>query len=118
MSFALFSSDPVNIVLYQCILSSTLLSIPDPSVPYPAVNPLLSLLQEWVTVGRTLAQVALCQLITVTSLSLDCVDSRAHSLGLMGKCLRLLAMQKDPLYPYSLWDGHNLVEAHKHTHTH
>ncbi|XP_067091811.1 cilia- and flagella-associated protein 46 [Osmerus mordax] len=70
-----------------------------------------SLEQEWVTVGRTLAQVALCQLITVTSLSLDCVDSRAHSLGLMGKCLRLLAMQKDPLYPSSLWDGHNLEES-------
>ncbi|XP_071248937.1 cilia- and flagella-associated protein 46 isoform X8 [Salvelinus alpinus] len=66
--------------------------------------------QEWITTGRTLGQVALSQLATVNSLSLDCLETRASSLSLMGKCLRLLAMQRDPLYPFTLWDGHNLEE--------
>ncbi|XP_029496742.2 cilia- and flagella-associated protein 46 isoform X1 [Oncorhynchus nerka] len=66
--------------------------------------------QEWIATGRTLGQVALSQLATVNFLSLDCVETRASSLSLMGKCLRLLAMQRDPLYPFTLWDGHNLEE--------
>ncbi|XP_029553954.1 cilia- and flagella-associated protein 46 isoform X5 [Salmo trutta] len=66
--------------------------------------------QEWITTGRTLGQVALSQLATVNFMSLDCVETRASSLSLMGKCLRLLAMQRDPLYPFTLWDGHNLEE--------
>ncbi|KAK6328847.1 hypothetical protein J4Q44_G00008250 [Coregonus suidteri] len=28
---------------------------------------------------------------------------------MMGKGLRLLAMPRDPLYPFTLWDGHNLL---------
>ncbi|CAB1312512.1 unnamed protein product [Coregonus sp. 'balchen'] len=65
---------------------------------------------EWISTGRTLGQVALSQLATVNFLSLGCVETRASSLSLMGKCLRLLAMQRDPLYPFTLWDGHNLEE--------
>ncbi|KAL0964286.1 hypothetical protein UPYG_G00321810 [Umbra pygmaea] len=63
--------------------------------------------QEWITTGKTLGQVALSQLAMVNSLSLDCVETKAGSLSLMGRCLRLLAMQTDPLYPSSLWDGHS-----------
>ncbi|KAI2658158.1 Cilia- and flagella-associated protein 46 [Labeo rohita] len=49
-------------------------------------------------------RVALTHLTAVSSLSLDCVETRAHSLGMMGRCLRILAQQKDPLYPSTLWD--------------
>ncbi|XP_071380722.1 cilia- and flagella-associated protein 46 [Centroberyx affinis] len=63
--------------------------------------------QEWVCVGRTLGQAALGQLAAVSLRSLDNVETRARCLGLMGKCLRLLAVQKDPLYPSTLWDRHN-----------
>ncbi|RXN24229.1 cilia- and flagella-associated 46 isoform X2 [Labeo rohita] len=60
--------------------------------------------RDWCAVGRSLAQVALTHLTAVSSLSLDCVETRAHSLGMMGRCLRILAQQKDPLYPSTLWD--------------
>ncbi|KAJ8014503.1 hypothetical protein DPEC_G00040900 [Dallia pectoralis] len=69
---------------------------------------LSSVEQEWISTGRTLGQVALSQLSTINSLSLDCVETDAVSLSLMGKCLRLLALLKDPLYPPTLWDTHSL----------
>ncbi|XP_073690617.1 cilia- and flagella-associated protein 46 [Garra rufa] len=58
----------------------------------------------WSAVGRSLAQVVLTHLTAVSSLSLDCVETRARSLGMMGRCLRILAQQRDPLYPSTLWD--------------
>ncbi|KAM3842817.1 cilia- and flagella-associated protein 46 [Diretmus argenteus] len=67
--------------------------------------------QEWVDLGRTLGQVALGQLAAVSSHTLEGMETRARCLGLMGKCLRLLALQKDPRYPSALWDRHNQEEA-------
>ncbi|KAG7462737.1 hypothetical protein MATL_G00187960 [Megalops atlanticus] len=69
-------------------------STPDPS----------SLRQEWLSTGRTLGQVVLTQLHTVFSLSTECAETRATSLCMMGKCLRLLAVQKDPLHLSTQWD--------------
>ncbi|XP_073690626.1 kinase non-catalytic C-lobe domain-containing protein 1-like [Garra rufa] len=60
--------------------------------------------RDWSAVGRSLAQVVLTHLTAVSSLSLDCVETRARSLGMMGRCLRILAQQRDPLYPSTLWD--------------
>ncbi|KTF85879.1 hypothetical protein cypCar_00041481, partial [Cyprinus carpio] len=59
--------------------------------------------QDWCAVGRSLAQEVLTHLTAVSSLSLDCVETRARSLGMMGRCLRILAQQRDPLYPCTLW---------------
>ncbi|KAL0178757.1 hypothetical protein M9458_027651, partial [Cirrhinus mrigala] len=39
---------------------------------------------DWSAVGRSLAQVVLTHLTAVSSLSLDCVETRARSLGMMG----------------------------------
>ncbi|XP_034148794.1 cilia- and flagella-associated protein 46 isoform X2 [Esox lucius] len=74
---------------------------------------LSSVEQEWIATGRTLGQVALSQLATINSLSLDCIETNARSLSLMGKCLRLLAMQKDPLYPSTLWDRQSLEHGER-----
>ncbi|KAG1963056.1 cilia- and flagella-associated protein [Pimephales promelas] len=60
--------------------------------------------RDWSAVGLSLAQDALTLLSSVTSLSLDCVETRARSLGMLGRCLRILAQQRDPLYPCTLWD--------------
>ncbi|XP_051507186.1 cilia- and flagella-associated protein 46 [Myxocyprinus asiaticus] len=60
--------------------------------------------REWCDVGRSLGQTVLTHLTAVNSLSLDCEETRAQSLGMMGRCLRILAQQRDPLYPSTLWD--------------
>ncbi|KAM9810017.1 cilia- and flagella-associated protein 46 isoform 2-T2 [Syngnathus typhle] len=65
-----------------------------------------SIEQEWLNVGSTLGQTSLCQLAAVNSCSLDDMEMRARFLSLMGKTLRLLAVQEDPLYMSSLWDRH------------
>ncbi|KAK0138948.1 Cilia- and flagella-associated protein 46 [Merluccius polli] len=67
-----------------------------------------SLDQEWASAGPTLAQVALGQLAAVDSLCAagDGADGALCS-ALTGKCLRLLAARKDPLYPSNLWDAPN-----------
>ncbi|XP_035461481.2 cilia- and flagella-associated protein 46 isoform X4 [Scophthalmus maximus] len=70
-----------------------------------------SIEQEWVSVGSTVGQVALGQLAAVSSHSLDNMETRARYLGLMGKYLRLLAVQEDPLYLCALWDKHKHEEA-------
>ncbi|GAA6225204.1 cilia- and flagella-associated protein 46 [Lates japonicus] len=70
-----------------------------------------SIQQEWVSVGGTLGQVALGQLAAVSSHSLDNVEIRARCLSLMGKYLRLLAVQEDPIYLCALWDKHKHREA-------
>ncbi|XP_077103327.1 cilia- and flagella-associated protein 46 [Siphateles boraxobius] len=60
--------------------------------------------RDWSAVGLSLAQDTLTLLSSVSSLSLDCVETRARSLGMLGRCLRILAQQRDPLYPCTLWD--------------
>ncbi|XP_054655409.1 cilia- and flagella-associated protein 46 [Dunckerocampus dactyliophorus] len=69
-------------------------SIPEPN----------SIEQEWMNVSSTLGQMALGQLAAVSSSSVDSMEVRAHCLTLMGKTLRLLAVQEDPVYLSSLWD--------------
>ncbi|XP_016414304.1 cilia- and flagella-associated protein 46-like [Sinocyclocheilus rhinocerous] len=59
--------------------------------------------EDWSAVGRSLAQEVLTHLTAVSSLSPDCVETRARSLGMIGRCLRILAQQRDPLYPSALW---------------
>ncbi|XP_032397492.1 cilia- and flagella-associated protein 46 isoform X2 [Etheostoma spectabile] len=70
-----------------------------------------SIKQEWVSVVSTLGQVALGQLATVSSHSLDNMETKACCLSLMGKYLRLLAVQEDPIYLCALWDRHKQKEA-------
>lgn len=72
--------------------------------------PSLCIVQEWVSVGSTLGQVALGQLAAVSSHSLDNVEIRARCLSLMGKYVRLLAVQEDPIYLCALWDRHKQVD--------
>ncbi|XP_062851474.1 cilia- and flagella-associated protein 46 [Trichomycterus rosablanca] len=59
---------------------------------------------EWLSIGQSVGQVTLTQLTVVQSLLKDCVKTRVLSLSMLGKCLRLLAQRKDPLYPSTLWD--------------
>lgn len=70
----------------------------------------LCLVQEWESMGSTLGQVALGQLAAVSSNSLDNMETRACCLSLMGKYLRLLAVQEDPIYLCALWDRHKQVD--------
>nr|XP_046258124.1 cilia- and flagella-associated protein 46 isoform X1 [Scatophagus argus] len=65
--------------------------------------------QEWLNVGSTLGQVALGQLAAVSSQ--DNMETRARCLNLMGKYLRLQAVQEDPVYLCALWDRHKQKEA-------
>ncbi|XP_063348312.1 cilia- and flagella-associated protein 46 [Pelmatolapia mariae] len=67
--------------------------------------------EEWMSVGITLGQIALGQLAAVSSQSLDNMETRAHCMSLMGKYMRLLAVQEDPIYLCSLWDTHKQKEA-------
>ncbi|XP_061818672.1 cilia- and flagella-associated protein 46 isoform X2 [Nerophis lumbriciformis] len=69
-------------------------SIPEPN----------SIEQEWMNVGSTLGQMALGQLAAVSSCSIDSMELRAHCLSLMGKTIRLMAVQEDPGYISYLWD--------------
>lgn len=64
-------------------------------------------------VGTTLGQIALGQLAAVSSHSLDNVETRARCLNLMGKYMRLLAVQEDPIHLYSLWDTSKQVNNTK-----
>ncbi|XP_026876764.2 cilia- and flagella-associated protein 46 [Electrophorus electricus] len=61
--------------------------------------------EQWLTMTQSLGPMALTQLSVIQSLSLDCVETTARSLGMLGKCLRLSALQKEPLYPISMWNG-------------
>nr|XP_029134601.1 cilia- and flagella-associated protein 46 [Labrus bergylta] len=65
-----------------------------------------SLEQEWLNIGITVGQVALSQLAAVQSQSPNNMETGARCLSLMGKYLRLLALQEDPLYVCALWDRH------------
>ncbi|XP_051816052.1 cilia- and flagella-associated protein 46 isoform X2 [Acanthochromis polyacanthus] len=66
--------------------------------------------QEWLSVGRTLGQMALYQLAAVNSNSLDNMEIRARRLSLMGKYLRLQAVQED-IYLNALWETQKQKEA-------
>ncbi|XP_028845791.1 cilia- and flagella-associated protein 46 isoform X2 [Denticeps clupeoides] len=72
---------------------------------------LSSVEQQWLSVGKTLGQVALDQLTATHSLSMDCVETRASSLGMMGRCLRLLAVKKDPLHVSSIWETPHMEDS-------
>ncbi|KAM9847487.1 cilia- and flagella-associated protein 46 [Aulostomus maculatus] len=67
--------------------------------------------EEWLSVGSTLGQVALGQLAAVSSHSLDDTETQARHLSLMGKNLRLLAAQEDPIYLSTLWDRNTQRDA-------
>ncbi|XP_070288236.1 cilia- and flagella-associated protein 46 isoform X2 [Myotis yumanensis] len=58
----------------------------------------------WFTLKRILAHVALAQLGSLQPLSVSCVEIRARLLGLVGRALRLLAMQTDPVRPTFYWE--------------
>ncbi|XP_059517976.1 cilia- and flagella-associated protein 46 [Myotis daubentonii] len=59
---------------------------------------------RWFTLKRILAHVALAQLGSLQPLSVSCVEIRARLLGLVGRALRLLAMQADPVRPIFYWE--------------
>ncbi|XP_035810814.2 cilia- and flagella-associated protein 46 isoform X2 [Amphiprion ocellaris] len=67
--------------------------------------------QEWLSVGRTLGQMALHQWAAVSSNSLDNMEIKARCLSLMGKYLRLLAVQEEPIYLNALWETHKQKEV-------
>ncbi|XP_044228761.1 cilia- and flagella-associated protein 46 isoform X1 [Thunnus albacares] len=67
--------------------------------------------QDWLSVGSTLGQLTLGQLAAVSAHSLDNMETRARCLGLIGKNLRLLAAQEDPIYLAALWDTDKQKEA-------
>lgn len=68
-------------------------------------------MKRWFTLKRTLAHVALAQLGSLQPLSASCVEIRARLLGLVGRALRLLAMQADPVRPIFYWEESLLVRA-------
>ncbi|KAM8859515.1 cilia- and flagella-associated protein 46 isoform 3-T3 [Spinachia spinachia] len=70
-----------------------------------------SIEQEWARVGRTLGQVVLGQLAAVSSHYPDNMEAKARCLSLMGRYLRQLAVQEDPIYLCALWDAHKQEEA-------
>lgn len=59
----------------------------------------------------SLAQEALGQLTAVGPHSRDDAPTRARCLSLMGKTLRLLATQQDPVYLASLWSSETQVRV-------
>ncbi|XP_077960776.1 cilia- and flagella-associated protein 46 isoform X4 [Gasterosteus aculeatus] len=67
--------------------------------------------EEWASVGSTLGQVVLGQLAAVSSHHPDNMEARARCRSLMGRYLRLLAVQEDPVYLCALWDTHKQEEA-------
>ncbi|KAF5902114.1 cilia- and flagella-associated protein 46 isoform X3, partial [Clarias magur] len=66
--------------------------------------------REWLTMGQSVGQLTFTQLTVVQSLMKDCVETRMQTLGMLGKYLRLLALQRDPLYPTYMWDKPITVE--------
>ncbi|XP_069045075.1 cilia- and flagella-associated protein 46 isoform X2 [Lepisosteus oculatus] len=63
-----------------------------------------SVQQDWRTTGKTLGQVALTQLEAINNFCVGPVEKRTRSLCLLGKCLRCLAVQVDPLNSSIQWD--------------
>lgn len=54
--------------------------------------------------GQSVGQLTFTQLTVVRTLMNDCVETRMQTLGMLGKCLRLLALQRDPFHPSFMWD--------------
>ncbi|XP_030058854.1 cilia- and flagella-associated protein 46 [Microcaecilia unicolor] len=66
--------------------------------------------QEWITTQQTLGHTILAHLDSLMTLSIGCVDLRAKSLYLIGKCLRLLAVKVDPLTQEIWWYDNTLFQ--------
>ncbi|XP_078269822.1 cilia- and flagella-associated protein 46 isoform X2 [Rhinoraja longicauda] len=79
--------------LLQLIVEEFVTSIPD----YTPIE------KEWVTIARSLGQKALSQLQSAHNLCSGSEELRARCLYLTGKCLRLLAVQIDPINPGFVW---------------
>ncbi|XP_067908773.1 cilia- and flagella-associated protein 46 [Heterodontus francisci] len=59
--------------------------------------------KEWVTAARSLGQITLSQLQSAHNLSSSSEEIRSKCLYLTGRCLRLLAVQIDPINPGFTW---------------
>ncbi|XP_008320424.1 cilia- and flagella-associated protein 46-like [Cynoglossus semilaevis] len=59
---------------------------------------------EWLSACGSSGQVALVQLTAVSLSSMDNLEYRARCLCLMGKYLRLQALQEDPIYVCGIWN--------------
>ncbi|XP_023695682.2 cilia- and flagella-associated protein 46 isoform X2 [Paramormyrops kingsleyae] len=68
--------------------------------------------QEWLNTSKSLGQVVLMQLEAVTSSCTDSVETKTRALCMQGRCLRLLAVQRDPLYLATQWNI-ELVEKNR-----
>nr|XP_014352574.1 PREDICTED: cilia- and flagella-associated protein 46 [Latimeria chalumnae] len=68
-----------------------------------------SLEQEWCLTGKTLGHIALTQLESIHFFTGGSLEIKAKCLYLTGKCLRLLAIQVDPLNLDIQWN-HNMEE--------
>ncbi|XP_038629303.1 cilia- and flagella-associated protein 46 isoform X2 [Scyliorhinus canicula] len=79
--------------LLQLIVEEFISSTPD----YTSVE------KEWVTVSGSLGQKALAQLASAHNLSSSSEEIRSKCLYLTGRCLRLLAVQVDPINPGFAW---------------
>ncbi|KAI4874895.1 hypothetical protein NFI96_034468 [Prochilodus magdalenae] len=73
--------------------------------------------QEWYTVTQSLGQMALTQLSVINSLSLDCIETKARYLGMLGRCLRLV-LQRDPIYTIPLWDRPIMADSREEGQAH
>ncbi|XP_045438178.1 cilia- and flagella-associated protein 46 [Pipistrellus kuhlii] len=73
---------------------------------------------RWFTLRRTLPHVALAQLGSLQPLSASCVEIRARLLGLVGRALRLLAVQADPVRHILYWEESLLVGTEPSTFKH
>ncbi|KAM4033890.1 cilia- and flagella-associated protein 46 isoform 2-T2 [Anomaloglossus baeobatrachus] len=67
-------------------------------------------IEQWKTLGGTVASAALSQLVNALSLSGGCSDLKAEALYIAGKCLRLLSFRIDPLHPSMYWKNRYLDE--------
>lgn len=68
--------------------------------------------------SSTLGQMASCQLDAVSSHSTDDPETRARRLSVLGKYLRLQAVQEEPIYLWALWDGRQQVDNSQYSHVH
>ncbi|XP_029465840.1 cilia- and flagella-associated protein 46 isoform X2 [Rhinatrema bivittatum] len=70
----------------------------------------MSTQQEWITTGQTLGHTVLAHLDSLPVLSIGCIDLKAKSLYLLGKCLRLVAVKEDPLNQDIWWNDDILFQ--------
>ncbi|XP_039626525.1 cilia- and flagella-associated protein 46 [Polypterus senegalus] len=66
--------------------------------------------QEWIMTGKTLGQMTLTQLESVYTLCTSSLEMKVKCLCLLGKCLRLLSVKNDPIYPLAHWNSHFVEE--------